>query len=235
MRYALYYAPERGSPLAILANSWLGRDPATGRAVAHPVLDGMGRVGLAAITSAPRRYGFHGTLKAPFELAEGASEADLVGAMTAFCASFPAFELEALDVALLDGFLAIVPSVRAPELHRFADEVVRVFDSFRATLSDADVERRNPGSLSTSQLRNLMRWGYPYVFEDFRFHMTLSARLDGEESRRVLAIARDYFATVLARPLTVDALTLFVEPEPGAPFEIHSRVPLSSGQDRKTA
>lgn len=235
MRYALYFAPERGSLLATLANAWLGRDPATGLAVAHPDLDGIGKSGLAAITSAARRYGFHGTLKAPFELAEGIAEDDLVRAIADFCAHYPGFEVPSLSASLLDGFLALTPTERSSELDHFAGEVVRVFDPFRAALSEADVERRNPDALSSAELRNLMRWGYPYVFESFRFHMTLSSRLNGEDRNRVLALAKSYFAPVLDRPVAVDALTLFVEPEPGAPFEIHSRVPLSSGRERKTA
>jgi putative phosphonate metabolism protein len=235
VRYALYFAPERGSALATLANAWLGRDPATGLIVPHPDLDGIGEGGLAAITSSARRYGFHGTLKAPFELADGVEEADLVRAMSAFCADYPGFEVPSLSASLIDGFLALTPTERSSELDHFADEVVRVFDRYRAALTEADVERRNPASLSSAQLRNLMRWGYPYVFESFRFHMTLSSRLTGEDRNRVLAIAKSYFAPVLERPVAVDALTLFVEPEPGAPFEIHSRVPLSSGRERKTA
>lgn len=235
MRYALYFAPERGSMLATLANAWLGRDPATGLTVPHPDLDGMGKGGLAAITSAARRYGFHGTLKAPFELADGVGETELVRAMSDFCAGYPGFEVPSLSASLLDGFLALTPTQRSSELEHFAGEVVRAFDPFRAALSEADVERRNPASLSSAELRNLMRWGYPYVFESFRFHMTLSSRLSGEDRSRVLAIAKSYFAPVLERPVAVDALTLLVEPEPGAPFEIHSRVPLSSGRERKTA
>lgn len=235
MRYALYFAPEPGSPLADLANAWLGRDPATGREVAHPDLVGVGPDELAAITAAPRRYGFHGTLKAPFRLADGVAKGDLIDKMAEFCAVTPGFDVPALKLSLLDGFLAMTLAEASEALDRFADEVVRFFDPLRAPLTPTDIARRNPEALSPAELRNLESWGYPYVFDCFQYHMTLSARLDDGTARRVLAIAAEYFAPVLDRPVAIDALTLFVEPAPGAPFEIHSRVPLLSGRERKTA
>jgi hypothetical protein len=31
--------------------------------------------------------------------------------------------------------------------------------------------------LNQSQVANLDRWGYPYLFADFRFHMTLTGKV----------------------------------------------------------
>ena len=235
MRYAIYFAPEPASSFEALAASWLGRDAATGKAVDHPDLDGLGASELATITGPARRYGFHATLKAPFRLADGVSEADLIAAMADFTLDTPAFEIPALVVGRLEGFLALVPAGPAPELNAFANSVVEAFEPLRAALTDREIERRNPDSLSSAQLRNLMRWGYPYVFDSFRFHMTLTTRLSEPDITRIARAASAHFAPVLARPVAVAALTLFVEPEPGAPFEIHSRVPLAPGQQRKTA
>ncbi|OCW57834.1 DUF1045 domain-containing protein [Hoeflea olei] len=235
MRYALYFSPGPGEDLARLGASWIGRSAETGRPLDHPDLPGLGASGLAAITGPARRYGFHATLKAPFRLAPSASEADLLGAMAEFTARHEVFDIPALTVGRLEGFLALVPSGPAPELNTFADRVVEAFEPCRAPLTDAEIERRNPESLTSAQLRNLLRWGYPYVFDTFRFHMTLTTRLSEPELSTVETAARTHFAPVLARPVPVTALTLFVEPEPGAPFKIHSRFALASGLARKTA
>lgn len=235
MRYAIYFAPDPVSPLADLAASWIGRHAGTGKPVQHPDFDCMGADELAGITGPARRYGFHGTLKAPFRLAEGVSEGDLIEAMAAFCAGRPRFALDGLKVGAIDGFVALLPEGDVTELNGFAGEVVSAFDGCRAGLSESEIERRNPEQLSLAELRNLMRWGYPYVFDCFRFHMTLTSRVPDRDRDRVLRAARQHFAPATEQKLIIDALTLFVEPEPGAPFEIHSRTPLAAGLQRKIA
>jgi len=235
MRYAFYFSPGADEELADLGASWIGRDAATGRNLDHPDLDGLGASELASITGPARRYGFHATLKAPFRLAQGVSEADLIEAMERFAGNAEVFQIPSLVVGKLEGFLALVPAGPAPELNAFANSVVEAFEPLRAELSEREIERRNPDSLSSTELRNLMRWGYPYVFESFRFHMTLTTRLAEPDLSRIAGAANAHFAPILSRPVTVRALSLFVEPEPGAPFEIHSRTPLAIGQHRKTA
>ena len=235
MRYGLYFAPASNDLFHELGASWLGRDAANGKSVDHPDLDGLGASELAELIGPARRYGFHATLKAPFRLADGVSEADLLDAMSDFADRTPAFRIPSLVVGRLEGFLALIPGDASPELNAFAGSVVEAFEPFRATLTDREIERRNPDSLSSAELRNLMRWGYPYVFDSFRFHMTLTTRLSAPVIDRVARAAQAHFGPVLSQPVAVRELTLFVEPEPGAPFQIHSRMALSSGQQRKTA
>ncbi|SOE08733.1 putative phosphonate metabolism protein [Hoeflea halophila] len=235
MRYALYFSPSPGEDLAELGASWIGRDAESGRPVAHPDLDSLGASELAAMTGQARRYGFHATLKAPFRLAHGVTEADLVAGLEDFASQNSGFEIPSLVVGRLQGFLALVPGEAAPQLDAFASSVVEAFEPLRAELSERDIERRNPESLSSTQRKHLMRWGYPYVFDQFRFHMTLTTRLSEPDIGRAEKAARIHFAPALAGPVAVRALSLFVEPEPGAPFAVHSRVPLALGQHRKTA
>ena len=228
MRYAFYFSPDAGDTLHDLGTTWLGRDAASGDVIEHPDLEGLGASELASITGPARRYGFHATLKAPFHLAEGACEADLIDAMEAFADQTGPFEIPSLVVGRLEGFLALVPGSPAAELNAFANSVVETFEPLRAPLSEKGIERRNPEALSSAELRNLMRWGYPYVFDQFRFHMTLTTRLSEPDITRIANAASAHFAPALAGPIAVRALTLFIEPEPGAPFEIHSRTGLRS-------
>jgi putative phosphonate metabolism protein len=236
MRYALYFTPEAGTELATLGDTWLGRSAATGKTIEQPDFSGLPGSDLARFTGPARRYGFHGTLKAPFRLREDASEAALVDAVRSFASDMPAFDIPALKVDLLEGFLALTPDGPADELNSFANRVVEHFEPFRDELSEREIERRNPDRLSSAELKNMLRWGYPYVFDLFRFHMTLSTRLPEADAPRVMSAATQYFAPVLDGSVPVRTLALFVEPEPGAPFRIHSRLPLASAQQhRKTA
>ncbi|TJU95284.1 MAG: DUF1045 domain-containing protein, partial [Mesorhizobium sp.] len=147
----------------------------------------------------------------------------------------PPVVIPRLVVGQIDGFFALVPESPFEPLNSFAGEVVRAFDRFRAPLTEAEIERRSPDSLKPDEFRNLCQWGYPYVFETFRFHMTLSGRVGPQESPRLRAAIDSLFADVLQRPVPVDALTLFVETEPGAPFMVLSHHVLGRGPARKTA
>jgi putative phosphonate metabolism protein len=235
MRYAIYFTPGQNDPLTRLAASWLGRDPFSTVQPPAPAVTSLSPAEIAYHTASARRYGFHATLKAPFQLAEGETEAELDQALASFAAGADPILLSKLTPARIDGFLALVPGSPAPDLDRFAGEVVLAFDRFRAPLTDGEIKRRNPDALSPEEFRNLLQWGYPYVFESFRFHMTLTGRVGDHDLARVRAAIDEVFATTLARPATVDGLALFVEPEPGAPFLVKSWYRLGRRQERKTA
>ena len=235
MRYAIYFTPGQNDPLTRIAASWLGRDPFTSAQPPAPAVTQLTPAEIAYHTASARRYGFHATLKAPFHLAESETEAELDDAVATFAASADPILLSKLMPTRIDGFLALVPGSPAPDLDRLAGEVVVAFDRFRAPLSDAEVKRRNPEALSPEEFRNLLQWGYPYVFESFRFHMTLTGRVGDPDLPRVRAALDEVFAQTLEQPTTVDGLALFVEPDPGAPFVVKSWYRLGRRQDRKTA
>jgi putative phosphonate metabolism protein len=226
MRYAVYATPARYSGLADAAAAWLGRDAFSGGALRQPAVPGIDPDRLLAITADARRYGFHATLKPPFALAAGESEGALVAALKAFAATIAPIVV-GLRVGRIDGFLAIVPDGRPADLHRLADAAVTALDRFRAPAAPEETARRRAAGLSARQEANLLRWGYPYVLDEFRFHMTLSARLAGEEADRVEAAARAWFAPHLVAPVTLDTLALFVEPSAGAAFSVLKTVTLS--------
>ncbi len=235
MRYAIYFTPGQNDPLTRLAASWLGRDPFTSAQPPAPAVTNLTPAEIAYHTASARRYGFHATLKAPFHLAANATEADLDQAVASFAAAAEPILLSKLVPTRIDGFLALTSGSPAPDLDRFASEIVSQFDRFRAPLSEAEIKRRNPDALSPEEFRNLLQWGYPYVFESFRFHMTLTGRVPDHDLPRVRAAIDDVFAATLERPATVDGLALFVEPEPGAPFMVKSWHELGRRQQRKTA
>ena len=122
-----------------------------------------------------------------------------------------------------------------PELDTLAAAVVEAFDPFRAPLTEAEIQRRNPDALNPEEFRNLCQWGYPYVFKTFRFHMTLTGRVGAEEAPRVRAALEEVIAPSLAHPVPIDSLSLFVEPESGAPFTVSSSHALGGIRQRMTA
>lgn len=218
-RYAIYFAPDRAHPLWLKAAQWLGRDPLTGDA---PQLapGGITREDLSASSVSARRYGFHATIKAPMALAEETSPAELAAALASFVTRHRPVNLGPMKLALIDdGFLALVPAEQSAELTAFAAQVVEAFDVFRALPTAEERARRlASGRLTPRQVELVDRFGYPYVLENFQFHMTLTDRLPQSEQGRFHAAAATHFGALAENELLLDRLVLFHEPEVGAPF-----------------
>jgi len=224
-RFALYFAPPRSHPLWQAGCALLGRDPETGAFLAQPKLAGIDETRFAAITADARRYGWHATLKPPFALAEGTTEEALRSAAARFARSRSRFTMPPMRLACLSGFLALVPEAPAPALDDLAAAAVRALDPFRRPAPPEELARRRAAGLDAVEERNLQLWGYPYVMERFRFHMTLTVRLEKPESEAVAAALVPYLAEALAAPLVADAVALYVEPGPGEPLRLVERFP----------
>jgi putative phosphonate metabolism protein len=235
VRYAIYFTPPPDHPLTATAAAWLGRDPFTGHLVPPGPVAGLSAAECAFHTAAARRYGFHATLKAPFRLAPGQTEQALFAAFDAFAGAVEPVRLDRVTLGRIDGFFALLPGQRADGLNRLADDAVIAFEPFRAALTDEEIERRNPDALAAREFRNLHQWGYPFVFEAFRFHMTLSGRVDETEAPRLEAAIRETFSAFIDQPLDIAAIALLVEPEPGAPFAVHRFARLGVSPERKSA
>ncbi len=222
-RVAVYAIPGVGSdgPVGILlrerAEAWLGRSVVGGSAAPAPGAPaGWTRAEVDAVTVDARRYGFHGTLKAPFRLADGHDLDGLEAAVADLAGSRDPVALSGLRVASLGGFLALVPTGPVPALDALAADVVMRLDGFRAPPTDAETARRDPASLSPRQRELLATWGYPHVLDRFRFHLTLTDRIPAAARPRAEAALAAWFAAATDRPVAVDALALVVEDAPGA-------------------
>jgi putative phosphonate metabolism protein len=221
-RVALYYAPALDDPLWNRAADWLGRDPESGAARPQPPLPGI-----AKITAEPRLYGFHATLTPPMALRDGITWDEVMLATRAIAATVPAFDLPALAVADLHGFLALRETTPCPALQALADACVAGADHLRAPPDEAELARRRRGGLSSAQEANLLRWGYPYVFAAWTFHMTLTGRLSAEEHTHIRPAAEAWFATALELRRRVTEICLFVQRGAGTPLVLAERVTLA--------
>jgi hypothetical protein len=185
---------------------------------------------LAELTDAPRRYGWHGTLVPPFRLAAGVSAAGLLLAAKDWASSQTGFTL-AVEAATLGDFVALRP-VSADgdtQMGALAAAALRALAPLRASPAPAELARRLQAPLTERQRELLVEWGYPYVFDEFRFHMTLSNSLSSARDRAaIVAWWRGQIGQLGALPF--DGVALFVEPAPGAPFVLWQRVPFRAGE-----
>jgi putative phosphonate metabolism protein len=226
-RYAIYFAPEARSPLWRFGCSVLGTDAEAGQDVAFPATLENTWPNWPALTSDPRKYGFHATLMAPFRLRDGIGKADLIDEVRSFAAHRRSCEIAGLKVASLGRFVALVPIGDAGALQALAAQIVDQFEGIRAPLSDADRTRRLKSSLTRAQTYYLDKYGYPYVHDEFRFHMTLTGGLPAGTQAAILAqLEALYAATVPPGSVSIDGLSLFRQDNPSAHFRIIARVPL---------
>ena len=219
-RYAIYFAAGSDSALSRFGAELLGYDAYTGDEVAFP----QGPLQFAPdwrdVTADPRKYGFHGTLKAPMALVSGRTEAELVAACATFAAKARRMPIIRPIVDSISGFIAAIPAEPVDTLQQLAADCVRDFDSFRPALTADDRARRKPEKLSERQRDYLDRWGYPYVMDEFRFHMTLTGRLDAERRGPILEMLRARFAGLGLDALEIDRITLFKQDDAKARFRI---------------
>ncbi len=222
MRVAVYYAPALVDPLWTLGSHWLGRDCETNAPVPQPNIEGI-----AEVTAEARMYGFHATLKPPMALRTGQSWDAVVTAADDVAASLAPFDLPRLELADLHGFLALRDAEPSAALQELADACVKGLDHLRAPPTEAELTRRRRGGhLSVAQEAMLVRWGYPYVFTTWFFHMTLSRRLTAAENAVFFPAAEAMFADTLRAPRRVTDLCLCTQAAPGAPFILAERLPL---------
>ena len=220
-RVAVYYAPRPDDPLTHLSSAWLGRDAVTNAPLSQPALDGI-----SEFTAEPRMYGFHATLKPPMRLADNATWFGFVAAVRAMAATIPPFDLPPMVVADIHGFLALRETTACPPLQALADVCVEDLDAFRAPASENELAKRRKAKLSAEQDAMLLRWGYPYVFSTWFFHMTLTRRLSDAEKAVVRPAAEAWFAPALAITRRVQDICLFTQAAPGATFTLSERIAL---------
>lgn len=224
-RVAVYYAPPSGSAWWDAGSRWLGRCARSEETLAQPAIEGIAPDLLARLTMEPRRYGWHGTLKAPFRLAPGQDLDHLRAELRRLCQGRAPFTLGPLQVKHLGNFLALCPAQDPPALALLAADCVQQLQPLAQPLSEEELARRRLAGLSPEQDALLQAWGYPYVLQQFRFHLSLTGPLDAlpEDSvARLQQAATAHFAAL--PPCPVEGLSLYVESVPGAPFRLLEQI-----------
>jgi hypothetical protein len=230
-RYAIYYAPSPDSALWRFGSEVIGYDAAAGSAVEGFAPPGFSLEVWRESTSSPRMYGFHATLKAPFRL-NGRTEENLMSTLVDFGSSRSVVDLGPMRVTALTGasagrgFVALTPLRTSPGLRDLERDIVLGFDDFRRPLTDAERAKRRPESLTELQRSYLDAHGYPFVLDEFRFHMTLTGVLDDAPATAAILgkLAAERLGDIA---LTIDGLALFRQDSPDGRFRIVGRASLS--------
>lgn len=217
-RFAIYYAPAKEDRLTTAAESWLGRSAWTEGQVQRDASINLPLNELELMTAAPARYGFHATLKPPMRLRSDINREALVDAVSGFAGGKSPVVIDDLALRWIGPFLALVPAKQNATLRVFAADVVKSLEIFRAPLRKGETEKRRKLGLTPCQEEMLAKWGYPYVMEEFRFHMTLTGPVAEGTRASVEVAARSHFSTWIGKPLSVDRLAIFHEAKPGKPF-----------------
>lgn len=174
-------------------------------------------------------------MKAPFRLRDGTSVEDLELSLQDFAAKMLVCPIGPLRIDLIGGFFALVPAHPLPMLRGFASRVVETFDRFRAPMDENDLKRRMRDQLNDVEATNLVTWGYPYVREQFRFHMTLTDRVPEEQRAGMRVRLEEVFIRYLSEDYHIDALSLFVQEHRDADFVVRSQFALKAGAALRTA
>jgi putative phosphonate metabolism protein len=222
-RYAIYFSPAADTPLLRLGNEWLGRDPATNAVLTPENSAPLERSEWLRVTETAAKYGFHATLKPPFRLADESMLPELRQEMKRFADAEKSFYAPHLRVSTLGRFLALVLSESSPAFAVLAAKCVVDFDRFRGPETEVERAKRMHDSLAQAEQENLIRWGYPYVMDTWKFHMTLTCSLEQKPLARFRAHLESRFAPVCTSPIEVDAISLFEENGPGTPFRLVER------------
>jgi hypothetical protein len=230
-RYAVYFVPAADTDLYRLGSAVLQYDSYAGQAVRPPKEFAGDIAEWRRITEEPRRYGFHAKLKAPFRLVPSCTEAQLVSALQSFAGLGRTPATIKPSVQMLSGFAAVLPDHPEPAVDVLAADCTTIFDAFRAPMTAQERARRLASGLNHSQIENLDRWGYPYLFADFRFHMTLTGRIESDRRDGTLATLQAIFRRVCGgRSVSIDRLALMKQKSPATQFRVLSQASL--GGDR---
>ena len=216
-RYAVYFAPREACVHDRVGSRWLGRDARNGGALAQPAVTGVDPQRLRALTAHARRYGLHATLKPPFRLNAADDLPRLDAALRELASAQTAFDFT-VGLVPLDSFLAWQALDQQAQIDAIAARCVIELDAFRRPASDAELARRRQARLTPRQEELQQQRGYPYVLDQYRFHITLSDRLEGDEAALMAAALAHECRELVKAPLRFDALGLFVQPNEDADF-----------------
>lgn len=225
-RYAVYYAPRAGD-FANATAAWLGRNCETGLALPQPAFEGLSDT-LFSLTTKPRKYGFHGTLRAPFRPADAQDSVSIAAAVAAIAAHLSPARCDGLEVGNPYGFgVAFKPIGDETEILTLAASVVERTDHLRAQLTPEEIAQRERNeNLNSRQQKYLHRWGYPMVMEELSFQLTLSNRVNSEVQIALEAAVALHFEGILPIPFVIEDLCLFGEEAETGMFRLLNRYPI---------
>lgn len=225
-RYAIYYTPQPGTPLATFGRSWFGRanDGATLQAFSEAGLTSASAV--KPLSARSRYSGLHAVFKTPFCLRDGIGIDALKARLIRFANRRKQVATGPLTLAHAGRFLVLRPIKPTPALDWLAAQCVATFDGFTESSSTAEA---HPGvHLNDHQRLLLKSFGDPHVLSEYRFYITLTGPLDTAHLERVAQALWPMLEEICASGVTVDGLSLLGESGDRAPLRLIGRYRLGA-------
>ncbi len=179
-RVAIYFLPKKNSSLENFGKNLLGRDINKKKKISltrrqkYFINRGFTYFDeLKDYCEEPAKYGFHATLKAPFRLKRNVKTKNFYDVISHIAAQHSRFKIKGLKIVYSKKFTLITSRKPNKLLINLEKDLVKHLDTFRAELNKTEIKKRIPDSLTFKQNKYLKEWGYPFVFDQFKFHMTL--------------------------------------------------------------
>ncbi len=179
-RVAIYFLPKKNSSLENFGKNLLGRDINKKKKISltrrqkYFINRGFTYFDeLKNYCEQPAKYGFHATLKAPFRLKRNVKTKNFYDVISHIATQHSRFKIKGLKIVYSKKFTFITSRKPNKLLINLENDLVKHLDTFRAELNKTEIKKRIPDSLTFKQNKYLKEWGYPFVFDQFKFHMTL--------------------------------------------------------------
>ncbi|MDR2443524.1 MAG: DUF1045 domain-containing protein [Deltaproteobacteria bacterium] len=209
-RYAIYYVPKMESQLYKLGRQALGYCLYLGRP--YP--------SASAPTEKAAVYGFHATIIAPFRTAS--SRQDITDILSSASKLLFPVNLTGLKlVGLSPGFPALAIDAGNYKLAVLERTLLELLTEVRLPPTEDEINKR--GILTARQMEYVQKWGYPWVLEEFRFHLTLGDIVtDPIELKKKIATLSVIFTPKVLTSVVLDSLALCVQDKPKSYFRLDS-------------
>jgi hypothetical protein len=227
VRYAIYYTPRPGTPLAAFGRSWFGRanDGVTLQAFSEAGLAGA----CPKTTVSHGNYpGLHAVFRNSFRLRDGIGTDALKGRLISFTRRRRPVETGPLTLARAGRYLALRPVEAKPALDWLAAQCVAAFDGYVTTPGNVDTDADEEGQLNDHQRLLLSSFGDPHVLSEYRFQITLTGPLDGAHLERVAQALWPMLEEICAEGVHVDGLSLCGRPDARTPMRLIGRYRLGA-------
>ena len=208
-RYAIYYVPSENSELDLFGKCWLGWDPYKGVETTKSDLSKLPSFKkFSSLVLTPKQYGFHGTIKAPFRLKNEYTYNDLENKVREISKQIHSFYFDQLIIKKLGNFIGLIPTNNL-KINAVSNKFVEELDYLRDELSESEIKKRKPHKLTSNQKQMLFKWGYPYVFNEFKFHLTLTSKLNVVEIDEVFRSLQNILKQVNLNKISFNNICIF--------------------------
>jgi len=220
-RYAVYWVPERSDALARFGCSWSGWCPDQGE---HRRREGLASFpfDVTRLTARLWRHGFHGVIKAPFALAGSGDRWVVEREVEELAEELAPFTMPGLQVAVVDGRVALVPETSCPSLPALVGRVERALAAV-ADVAAPMASRPAAVAAAASERGRIIQLPAPALY---RFHVPLTDRLEVDEAFAVARALDPVLRPLLARTRRLRDLALMGDPGDGRPLRVLRRYEL---------